>query len=154
MEENIQSRRLNVKFNTLHKYLFISRSHFEEYLVITNWIWIVLTILLLTQGMYFNIYAKMLPEDKGQSGPSAKALSEQSRKVWPTVMDAVLEKQYGSSWWPKTTSRIIRDLGNCVLQKKIEEHCGVYIQAEGKNLCSEHLRKITLSSKLNYLKLL
>lgn len=32
-------------------------------------------------------------EDKGQRCPSAEALSEQSRKVLPTVMDAVLERQ-------------------------------------------------------------
>lgn len=115
----------------MHKYPFLSRSHFGEYLVITNWIWVVLTILLLTQGMYFNVHAKMLPEDKGKSGHSAKALSEQSRKVLPTIMDAVLEKQCGSSGWAKTTSRIIRDLENCVLQK-IEEHWGFTFRQKGK----------------------
>lgn len=81
--------------------------------------------------MYFNVHAKMLPEDKGKSGHSAKALSEQSRKVLPTIMDAVLEKQCGSSGWAKTTSRIIRDLENCVLQK-IEEHWGFTFRQKGK----------------------
>lgn len=96
----------------------------------------------------------MLPEDKGQRGPLAKALSEQSRKVWAsTVMDTVLEKQCGSSGWAKTRSRIIRDLDNCVLRKKIEEPLGFYILAEGKNLSSECLRKRTLFSKFNDLKL-
>lgn len=89
-------------------------------------------MLLLRQGMCFNIHAKMLPEDKGQSSPSAKALSEQSRKVLATVMDAVLEKQCGSTRWAKTTSRIIRDLENYVLQKKIEEHWGFTFRQKGK----------------------
>lgn len=71
--------------------------------------------------MYSDMYAKVLSEDMGQSRPSAEAFLEQSRKVIPTVRDAVFQELYDSNGWARTTPRIVRGLENCALQKKIEE---------------------------------
>lgn len=56
----------------------------------------------------------------GQSSSSAEAVSGQSRKVKPTVTDAVFQDQYGTNGWARTTSGIVRSLENCALQKETE----------------------------------